>query len=305
MINKVFSAMVINVGNNVQDTSTAMQSIIKNYINDTYFDLLRRTNYNDINDSYSFLTDGSQDYVLPSDFGKELYAYDSTNKIRLSPIDLQQLVLDFQEGLNVSGQVQRYAIIKKQVRKQPTSSSVLSVASSSASDTTQIIRVKGIDSNNIELNESITLTGTTPVNSINSYIEIRSITKSSTSLGRITITSNSGGATVAILSPADLAYSVMAIRLHYIPSGTLTISLPYQRNPYPLVNDYDQPVINAADIIELGATQKSWMYKRQFSKAMEYKRLYEMGIMDLIWDIENQVGRPKSFHPLPYDRNSD
>ena len=104
------------------------------------------------------------------------------------------------------------------------------------------------------------------------HIRQFSITKSTTT-GRVTATSNAGTVTAAILSPADTAYMVTIIRLHYIPNGVINLSIPYIIEPYPLVSDYDQPVIDAAVAIELGATMMTWRYKRQFSKRLSMKTI--------------------------------
>lgn len=304
MLNRLFTTIVANVGNNIQDTSTSMATIIKTYANDTYFDILKRTNFKEIDYDYSFSTvAATQDYAMPSNFGKELSVYDATNKIPLDHIDYQLLIEQFVDSISSQGTVERYTIFSSPVRKQPTSASTLSITSSSALDTTQTIRIKGTDSNGVELDESVTVTGTSAAVSTNTYLKVRSITKSATTTGRITITSNAAAVTVAIMSPADLDYRVKIMRLHEVPSSVLTINVPYIILPYPLSNDYDTPVLDCSDVLELGTTAKAWRYKRQFSKAMDFQNLYEQGIQTLIWDKENQPNQPHFFNPKPYSRN--
>lgn len=302
--NKLFTNIYSNVGSNIQDTSSAMQTIIKRFCNDAYFEILKRTNYNGINPDYNFDTvAGTQDYILPSDFGKEMYVYDDTNDIPLSWISLQEITEKFPGLLATQGTVERYTIFPDVVRAQPSSSSALSISSSSASDATQTVRIKGIDSNNVELEESVTLNGTSAQTSTNSYTRIRSITKSATTTGRITITSNAAAVTVAIMAPADLDYKVMKLRLHQVPSNIITIRVPYYIRPYPLVNDNDVPVIDCADGIELGAEMRAWRYKRQFGKAADIERRYELWLTDAIGDIEQQPNRTQLMNPKTYDRN--
>lgn len=305
MINRNFVNIYGNVGNNIQDTSTNMQTIIKTYCNDIYFDILRRTNWEQVNDNFTINTvAGQSDYPLPADFGKEIYVYNATQLKQLPPIDMQELVRDYADGINSQGEVQRYLIVEKPVRNQPSSASTLSLVSSSASDSTQSVRIKGIDSNSIEIEETVTLTGTTPVATTNSYSGIKAIGKSATTTGTITITSNSGAVTVAMLAPADIAYKVRCLRAHYTPTGVITLSVPYVINPYPLSSDYDQPVFDCADVIELGATMKAWRYKRQMAKANEYERQYERALDTLIWNKENQLSRPHLMGILPQDRDN-
>jgi len=303
MINRIFSNIYSNVGKNIQDTSSTMATEIKRYCNDAYREILRRVNWDAINLEYTVsVVAGTKDYILSNDFGKELYVYDSTNLKYLSYISIQELAEKFADSLNSSGQPTRYSIFNDVIRNQPTSASTISISSSSASDTSQSVRIKGTDSNDVEIDETVLLTGTTPAVSTNTYSKIRSISKSAATTGRITGTSNSGGVTNFIMSSADLDYKVKKIRLHYTPSSALTLSIPYHVLPYPLVNDYDVPVIDCADGIELQATAHSWRYKRQFQKAQEFERLFEKWLVDITWDKENQPNQTKTFNPKPYSR---
>lgn len=304
MRNKLFSTIYGNVGSNIQDSSSAMQTIIKRYCNDAYFEILKRVNWEALKPSYQITTVANQqDYILPSDFGKEKYVHDNTNKRYIPFISLSELVETYPETLSSVGSPDFYTIIQDVVRNQPTSASTVSIASSSASDTTQSVLVRGTDANDIELSESVTLTGTTPAVTTNSYKEIRSITKSATTVGRITGTSNSAAVTNFVMAPADLDYKVKKLRLHYIPSSIITLNVPYYINPYPLSHDNDVPVFDCADGIELGATHRSWLYKRQGQKAQQYEILFEKWIVDTAWNQENQPNQTHTFSPKTYDRD--
>ena len=303
-MNRTFTSMKANVGNNIQDTSTSMATIIGRYLNDVYFDLLRRKNWENIDDDYSFSTaSGTSDYILPQNFKKEVYVLDSTNSRNLSKVTMLQLVNDYASTLTQSGTVERYAIIKKRCQLQPTSASVLSIVSAAAGDTTQTCFVTGISSG-VRVSESITLTGTTPVASANSYTEILSISFSAVRSGKITITSNSGAVTIGVVAPDVLDYFENVIRFHEVPSGVVTIKMPYYLKPTPFLNDYDVPVIDASDVIEAGATATAWRYKRQFSKAQEWERVFEKMVNQLIWDEENQPNQIRYLNIQPYSRET-
>lgn len=302
-MNRTFTTIKSNVGSNIQDTSTSTATVIGRYINDTYFDLLRRTNFNLVDDDYSFSTvSGTQDYVLPDNFKKELYVHDATNLRELAPVSLQDLAERYTSTLTTSDAPERYVILYKPVQKQPSSSSTLSIVSSSASDTTQTLFVRGISSS-VEITESITLTGTSTATSSNSFTEIISISKSAATAGKVTITSNAAAVTVAVIAPEVTDYRVSVIRFHQIPAGIYTIKMPYIINPSPLNNDYDMPLIDAADIIEKGATALAWKYKRQFAKAQEWSNDYEKSIIMFIWDRENSANKVTLFNPKPYSRD--
>lgn len=306
MTNKLFVTIYGNVGTNIQDTSTSTATVIKRVCNDAYREILRRVNWNNLNTTHQITTvAGTQDYILPSDFGKEKYVYDTTNRRDIPYISLDQLVQDFPDTIASTGQVDRYTTFLDIVRNQPSSASILTLVSSSAGDTSQVVRVKGTDSNDVELEESVSLTGTTNAVTTNTYKTIRSITKSAATTGRVTITSNGAAVTVAVLAPADLDYKVNKLRLHYIPSGVIVLNVPYFTRPYPLSNDYDVPVFDCADGIELFATAAMWRYKRQFQKAQEFERLAEKWLVDTAWDLENQPNQTHLIGVKPYPRDLD
>lgn len=302
--NKLFSNIYTNVGTDIQDTSSAMQTILKRLCNDAYFEILRRVNWDGINPSFQITTTaGTQDEILPSDFGKEMYVHDATNLRTIDFISLSELIEKFPDTPTTQGTVDRYTVFDDVVRKQPTSASTLSITSSSASDTTQTVRIKGTDSNNVELDESVTVTGTSAAVSTNTYKTVRSITKSAATVGRITITSNAAAVTVAVMAPADLDYKVKKMRFHLVPNTALTLNVPYHIKPYPLSNDNDVPVFDCSDGIELGARYRAWQYKRQFAKAQEVERLFEKWLIDAAWDMENKPNQTHLLNPKPYDRN--
>jgi len=302
--NKLFVTIYGNVGSAVQDTSSTMSTIIKAHCNKRYREIQKRLNHRAIDFNYSFaLVAGTQDYILPSDFGKELYVYDSTNLRYLPFISMEELAEKYPDSLASQGTFDRYSIFQDVVRAQPSAASTISFSSSSAGDTTQYMRVRGTDANDVELEESVLLTGTTPAATTNSYKTIRMISKSGSTTGRITGTSNSAAVTVCVLAPADLDYKVLKLRTHYIPSNVATIKLPYVIKPYPLSNDYDSPVFDCADGIELGAIADTWRYKRQFAKAHEFDGLFERWIVDTQWDEENQPNQTKTFNVKMYNRD--
>jgi len=111
LMGRDYSVIQTNVGNNIQDTSSATASILGVYINRRYLNVLRQINWNYINEDYTVsVTAGTQDYVLASDFGHELYCEDATNKRAIARTDLQAISQEFPGKMTTSGTVYRYAI---------------------------------------------------------------------------------------------------------------------------------------------------------------------------------------------------
>jgi len=279
-----------------------METINKRYINKRYFQILRAINWEVLNPAYTFNTvSGTQTYALPEDFGKELYALDTTSGVELSRVPWGRLAMSYASELTTAGDVKRYAIYEDAVQAQPTTAAVASITSSSASDTTQTILVRGIVST-YETVEEITLTGITAATGSLSFSRIKGISKSASTTGAITVTCNSQ--TMAILPPTINVSRYKIMFLHYKPSAVLAIKMPYYIAPMPLSDDDDYPVVDVADLIEIGAKADAWRYKRQFAKAGDMEALFERELQRFIWEKENQPNEITQFIPTTYNRNS-
>jgi len=302
-MDKSFLTMKNAIAAEVQDTSTAFATIIGRFINRRYFQILRAINWKNINSTYSFNTvDGTQDYAMPEDFNKEIGCHDVTNDLQLARFDLEELYRLYGNDLTTEGSIERYVIYEDTVMAHPTSASVLALSSSSASDTAITVLVRGIASGS-ETYETVTLTGVTPVNTANSYTRIKNISKSAESVGIVTVTSNSAAVTNAVISKEVLKTRFRMCKLHYVPSAVATINMPYIIKPLMLSQNFDYPLLDCADILELGAIADCWRYKRQFGKAQTYELLYTQELDKLIWDKSNNPNQVHQFLPTVFDKN--
>lgn len=306
-MNRTFTTMKSHVGSQVGDTSSAMFSLIATYLNNRLVEVMRRCNLLDNNRSdYQFTTTaGTEDYILPQDFSKEISVRDATNKQFLNRLDLQSAIMNDSSTTDNTGSVSKYIIMDKTVRNQPTAASVITFVSSSASDTSQTVYVKGFDSNGYEDYETVTLTGTTPVATSKSFVRVLLIAKSAVTTGLITATSNSGAVSVAVLSRAMLEHRIKVMRFVNIPNQTLTIEINYIQKPTPMSQDYDYPLIDCADVIEAGAEADAWRFKRQFAKAADLDIVFEKRLANLLFDYENQPNKVNLFKPKTYSGNMD
>jgi len=302
-MNKTFSEITDNVQAEVQDTSSAFDTIVRKYVNARYFQILRAINWDAIRTDYTLTTtSGTQEYALPDDFGKELHVRDTTNGEELAYADLQKILTDYPDSFTDAGTVARYYILEDSVQAQPTSASVIAVVSSSANDTTQTVLIRGIVSG-VETSESVTLTGTTPVNTTNTFTRVKAVSKSGNTTGKITLTSNSSAVTIAILASKVNTYYCKKIGFHYVPSSSLVIAVPYHIQPLPMTEDYDYPIIDIADLIELGAKADAWRYKKQGAKANDSETRFAIELQGYIWNKENQPNRVTQFIPVTYDKD--
>ena len=106
-----FGVLKFNIGTRCGDTSSAFSSAIGTYINQRYKDILRRTNWDIIDDDYVVsATSASASYTLPSNFMKELYVYDQVNEIDIPYIGLEKLEQEYASEKDDSGTVKHYSI---------------------------------------------------------------------------------------------------------------------------------------------------------------------------------------------------
>jgi hypothetical protein len=126
------------------------------------------------------------------------------------------------------------------VIEQVKTPSIVSVVSSSSSDSTQIITIYGTVSGYPD-KESITCTGLTTANGTKSFSSIERIVKSTTSLGRITVTANSGNTTLAVFPTGDTMDGIQyrKVQIWPLPDSILPINVYYYKDVYLLENDGD------------------------------------------------------------------
>ena len=301
MANKTFTQLKDNIGAEIQDTGSDFATIIGRFINRRYFQILRATNWKNINTTHTLtMVSGTQNYVLPDDFYKPVSVHDVTNDLAIEVKELDDLYRYYGNEITDSGSVERCAIYEDAVKAQPTSSSALAFVSSSASDTSITAQIRGI-SDAVETYETITINGTSTVNTANSYTQIKGISFSKAREGYITVTSNSGAVTNAVIPREMMDTRFKLAKFHYVPTATATINMPYIIKPFPLSQDYDYPLLDVSDLIELGAISDCLKYKRQYSKAQTYELMFTQGLADYIFDQENQ-NQVQQFKPSTFDK---
>lgn len=128
------------------------------------------------------------------------------------------------------------------VDEQPSSASIVTVVSSSTSDTTQKVLVKGLVGSYLDT-EELSLNGTTAVNGAKSFSAIYAVTKSAETVGRVSLTSNAGGVTNVVLGTQDRTVRMRKLRLYPIPSAAVTISVKNFGLPPALTQAYEDTEI--------------------------------------------------------------
>jgi hypothetical protein len=301
MLNRTFSELKQNVGKNAQDTSTQSLTLWGTYLNEAYSEYFKRVQTANVREDYSLaVTVGTQDYTLPDDFGKEIYAVDSTSGEYLERTTIQKFAIDNPSLINQSGDTKYYTILTGSVRNQPAAASTLSIVSSSTADTSQTVYIRGLNGTT-EVTESVTLNGTAAVVTTNSFTNISKITKQSSS-GYVTITA--GAVTVAVIGARAVDYIVKIFRLLQSPANASTVYIPYSRELLPMTDDSDCPEADCGEFLIAKATAKAWRFKRQFAKGQYYDTEAEKYLDNLVWAEANQPNSSNFLNVVPYSRES-
>ena len=218
-MNKSFSQLKSNVGARVQDTSTALATLIGYWVNDKYRDASSRYDWEELYFMHSFNASATvSGYALPEDADRIIMCLDSTNSLLITEVSDQQFYMENYDIWNDTGTPNKYFLTYDVVKSQPASAEKPVVKSSSASDTTQTVFIRGIVSSS-EIHESVTLNGTTAATAANSYTRILGISKSASTSGYITTYENDGVTILSTLPAEQLESSYRILNLHPIPTG--------------------------------------------------------------------------------------
>ncbi len=193
---------------------------------------------------------GQEEYVLPIQIGHSCFlwhrGYGYPLKLEYNPA--QEFygagVLDVLQNVPLSYRMWGMDSTLEQLK----SPSIISISSSSSTDTAISITIFGVVSGypDYEIITTNTGNGTTVSTGAKTFSSIERITKDSNTTGRITLTANSGSTTVGVLPVGNTTtgpyYS--KVQLYPLPYRAFPINVYYYKKPYQLVND--------GDISELG-----------------------------------------------------
>lgn len=173
-----------------------------------------------------------QVYTLHQEFLRPYTMRNSTRHVWMTETPSRNLAsdsIDIDRDVNTD----RYTLWgRAQIAAQPTSASVVTIVSSSASDNTsaKAITITGDTANGVT-SETLTPNGTTSVPGTVSFTNILSVTKGDTWLGTLTVTSNSGAVTNLTLLAAEYGRSYPQMQLLYLPTAGETIKYRFYRKP--------------------------------------------------------------------------
>lgn len=210
-------------------------------------DMVIRTGGFWLYDEYTFSSVASTGtYAFPSRYWKSLILFDTTNENEIDHI----ASTDEKYNIDRSNATPwGYSLCyRRQVQAQPSTASKVNIISTNTNDTSangHTFVVRGLDSNSLEIGESLNMNGTTTVQSSNTYAEIWTASKGGTRIttGRYTsngqYTLSAGATTLVILSIYEDSREHQWVRLHNTPDAVINYRLHFVRKPKNVTRDYD------------------------------------------------------------------
>lgn len=183
---------------------------------------------------------GQSAYSLHQEFLRPYVFRNTTRNVSLTETpsrNIEQAGIDMIQDTNTD----RFQLWgRSPVLAQPTSASVVTIVSSSASDTgaAKAITILGDTASGVT-SESITPTGTTPAAGTTSFTQILGVTKGAAWTGTMTMTSNSAAVTNLSLFPSEYGRSYQQLQYLGTPASGETVQYRFYRKPKELTNDND------------------------------------------------------------------
>lgn len=185
-------------------------------------------------------------YTVPPDIARIKAITERTNLRRLQFLPLDQL-RRLDPGLTATGTPDYWIPIGYQaVSMQPSAATGIWAVSSSASDTSPIVRVDSVRTGGYTATATATLTGTSRVQigSLTDHIEVTKFYLHAPSVGSVSLyDAASSGNELARLEPGKLYGRWQGIQLYPTPTAAVTYYVDYTRVVADLTNPTDEPLL--------------------------------------------------------------
>lgn len=286
--------MKTQVSRMINKSDSAFLTKLEDFINQRQNDIVRRWTWPQlITQTTVTSTAGLETVIMPKDMEYIIEIHDRVNDVVLFPSDPSSQTRSDVSSIDAQAIPHIYWLLEDTVLAQPTSSSVMAISSSDATDTTQTVRVWGISSGE-ETTDQVNLSGTGTASTVNAYTRIDRISKSDVTAGVVTITSNGATVTVSTIAQRDFTSRHTKIRLHRVPNAAIVYNLTYYKRIPRLQFSDDVPVFPIHQALIIGAYAQALEEQRQFSKAQFEWTKYESEIFILMQQFEQK----RDFVPL-------
>ena len=301
MINDTFKRIQVRAQAAVQNTSTSTTNAndllpkVKDWCRTRYDRILRAYPWSELTRNYNLsVTANIRDYSLRYDLESIIKMWDTTNGNEITAYDIRDhirfnaIVSDVTGNSQTGNPLQYIDIGSKGCSALMSIADKVQVGSSSASDVSPVVvRIAG-EVSGILMAESITLTGVTFVDSVNTYdesSELQVTTGTSSGVlqdlvGVVTIREKTTpGNVLGNIAPTERVPLYKWIRMSQTPARALTAQVWYKRKWLPLTNDNDAPIIPCANEIIEGVMADALWEDGQDGSGQEAK--FANGVQEL------------------------
>lgn len=246
------------------------------------------------NDTITFASVAGQAYYgLPSAITRVEGVSDRTSMIDLQLSPLQE-IRAHDPGLTATGISDRYILRGyQQVALQPTAATGLWVVSSSATDTTQSIKVETVRTGGLSFSGAVTINGITraQVGTLTDHIEVTKFYTSAVAAGDLSLWTAAVGGTQLATIPIGLTYvRYLGLQLYPTPASVLTYYVDYVRTIPEMSIPTDEPLLpdDFHWLLVEGALAKEWA-KRDDDRGVASKAEYAKGVSALKYFVNCQA----------------
>ena len=279
--------MKTQVSNMIERTDASFLTRIEGYINQRYRNIFKRRPWYDLMRQFTVTQTIGQGYIiLPNWVSSVIDVHQEDTPVVIA---MQRYFNWLNRNINslastgdpfVATPVGNIGILAPMP-----SDSVITIVSSSASDVTQTVRVKGYNSNSTAISDSITANGISPVNGTVTFSSVSglepSFSKSADTVGELTI--SSGATVIGYMGPKDREMQYAKWKIWPTPTNAHTLYITGKKDITRLINPEDTPEIkNIEDALIQGAYAQCLEEKRMFQKATQAWEHYEQEIQQAI-----------------------
>lgn len=277
------------------------ETFLGKWLNSSLKFLARQYDYwLELRGEHNFTTeDGVANYYLPSDFSKPFRLFDITNDKKIIHLTEDEyldaniaVVANANEADADTYYFKEVVGVKKQIA---TTGDTLQAKSSSASDTSVVVRVEGyLDSDLLILGfENITVTGiaATTATSPSTFYKITKVSKSADSVGYITLEDSSDN-DLAILQDIDRVLFHTVIQLRKIPDDSTTdMRMLFKKTFRKLVNANDYPFVDCDEFLMYNANALALAQEKEtVERASFFRSLAKDELQSLLSDQISSMG---------------
>jgi hypothetical protein len=283
-----YNELYTQVGEYIQDTSSARQSQIQDAINREYSKVVADIDWPQLLKVTTTTLPNAATMYLPRDVDSIKLVSDTTRRINLDGTDTHQLYRQFASQIGNSAVPVDYADDGDHGKKADVASAeTLNFVSSSAADTTQLVRIWGTDSAGAEQTEQITLNGTTDVPTTLTYSDILRVSSNDTTrAGKVTVTGVTSSTEYVDILPNEVTIRYKRIRISGNSSNAIVLF--YKKRVQRLTYDDDIPELPISMYLFEIVVAKMYQLQRKWQPAQFHQAEAEKLKLDALATVESR-----------------